>query len=123
MLQESDTISMLCSSEKRNKNKNENKIQTTTCGMINAYYAEWDCAAEPTTLPKLEDPGAPTIHCAINQFNFYNTVFDTGSGSNLMAKVTYELIFGKLTLHRTYTKLQMADQTFRSKKELPRMYQ
>jgi hypothetical protein len=85
--------------------------------MIKSYHSEWDYAAEPTTLPKLEDPGALTIACAINQFNFYNVVCDTGSGINLMAKVTYELIFGQLPWHQMYTQLQMQTKHFGSQKE------
>jgi hypothetical protein len=43
-------------------------------------------------LRKLEDPGVPSNYYSINQWNFQRVVCDTGSGINLMSKVTYELI-------------------------------
>jgi hypothetical protein len=36
---------------------------------------------------------------------------DTGSGINLISKVTYELIYGDQPLYSTYKMLQMADQS------------
>jgi len=38
---------------------------------------------------------------------------DTGSGVNIMAVDTYQLLFGTMPLKPTYIQLQMADQTFR----------
>jgi len=42
----------------------------------------------------------------------YKTLCDTGSGINIMAAVTYRLLFGTMPLKPTYIQLQMADQTF-----------
>jgi hypothetical protein len=64
-------------------------------------------------LRKLKDPGVPSIHCSINQWNFQRVVRDTGSGINLMSKVTYELIYGDLPLYSTYIMLQMVNQSQR----------
>jgi len=55
----------------------------------------------------------PSIQCSINRYNFQKTLCDTGSGVNIMAAVTYQLLFGTMPLKPTYIQLQMADQTFR----------
>jgi hypothetical protein len=81
--------------------------------MINQVRNEYDYLLKSPMLHKQDDPRTPTIHCSINQLNFYNTFCDTGSGINLMAKVTYESIYGKMPLYPTYVQLQMADQSFR----------
>jgi hypothetical protein len=78
----------------------------------NTIHAEYDHLLVSPFLIKQDDPRVPTIHCSINQLNFHKTFCDTGSSVNIMAKVTYELIFGKEPLHPTYMQLQMADQTF-----------
>ena len=44
------------------------------------------------------------------------TTCNTGSGGNIMAAVTYRLLFGTMPLKLTYIQLQMADQTFREVK-------
>jgi hypothetical protein len=80
--------------------------------MINTIHAEYDHLLVSSFLTKQDNPGVPTIHCNINQLNFQKTFCDTRSSINIMAKVTYELIFGKEPLHPTYMQLQMADQTF-----------
>jgi len=58
----------------------------------------------------------PSIYCSINGYNFYKTTCDTGSGVNIMAAVTYRLLFGTMPLKPTNIQLQMADQTFREVK-------
>jgi len=54
----------------------------------------------------------PSIQCSINGYNFQKTLCDTGSSVNIMAAVTYQLMFGTMPIKPTYIKLQMADQTF-----------
>ena len=54
----------------------------------------------------------PSIQCSINGFNFYKKLCYTGSGVNIMAAVTYWLLFGTMPLKLTYIQLQMVDQTF-----------
>ena len=58
----------------------------------------------------------PSIYCSINGYSFYKTFCDTGSGVNILAVVTYRLLFGTMPLKPTYIQLQMADQTFREVK-------
>jgi hypothetical protein len=77
--------------------------------MINSIQAEYDHLLTSPHLPKLDDLGVPTIECTINQRLFHKTFCDTRSSVNIMAKVTYEFIFGKTPLHPTYTQMQMAD--------------
>jgi hypothetical protein len=79
--------------------------------MINTIQSENENQLPSPLLPKLENPGVPSIHCSINQWNFWRVVCDTGSGTNLMSKVTQELIYGDLPLYPTYIMLQMADQS------------
>ena len=55
----------------------------------------------------------PSIQCSINGYNFQKMLCDTGSGVNIMAAVTYQLLFGTMPLKSTYIQLQIADQTFR----------
>jgi hypothetical protein len=54
----------------------------------------------------------PTIECTINRSSFQKAVCDTGLGINIMAKVTYEYLYGTMPLDPTYAQLQMADQSF-----------
>jgi len=56
----------------------------------------------------------PSIHCSINGYNFQKTLCGTGSGINIMAAVTYQLLFGTMLLKPTYIQLQMAHQTFQN---------
>ena len=58
----------------------------------------------------------PSIYCSINGYNFYKSTCDTGLGVNIMAAVTYRLLFGTMPLEPTYIQLQVADQTFREVK-------
>jgi hypothetical protein len=81
--------------------------------MINTIQSENKNMFPSPLLRKLEDPGVPSIHYSINQWNFQRVVCDTGLGINLMSKVTYELIYGDLPLYSTYITLQMADQSQR----------
>jgi hypothetical protein len=96
--------------KKTNQRKNKNKqSQAKSVKMINTVHAEYDHLLASPHLPKLDDLGIPTIECTINQRIFHKTFCDTGSGVNIMAKVTYEYLFGKTPLHPTYMQLQMAD--------------
>jgi hypothetical protein len=79
--------------------------------MINTIQSENKNLCPSPLLQKLEDPGDPSIHCSINQWNFQWVVCNTGSSINLMSKVTYELIYGDLPLYSTYIMLQMVDQS------------
>jgi len=56
-------------------------------------------------LPKKDDPGMPSIQCFINVYNFYKTLCDTRSCVNIMAAVTYRLLFGTMPLKPTYIQL------------------
>jgi hypothetical protein len=73
--------------------------------MINMIQSENKNMLPSPLLPKLEDPGVPSIHCpSIN-----------GTSSELSAirdwASTYELIYGDLPLYSTYIMLLMADQS------------
>jgi hypothetical protein len=93
------------------KNKNK-QSQARLVKMINTVHTEYGHLLASPHLPKLDDPGVPTIECTINQKIFHKIFYDTRFGVNIMAKVTYEYLFGKTPLHPTYMQLQMADQTF-----------
>jgi hypothetical protein len=79
--------------------------------MINTIQSESENLFPSPLLRKLEGPGVPSIHCSINQWNFQRVVYDTGSGINLMSKVSYELIYGDMPLYSTYIMLHMTDQS------------
>jgi len=81
--------------------------------MVTAVQGGQDRRLKSPFLTKKDDPGMPSIHCSINGYNFYKTLCDIGSGVNIMAAVTYQLLFRTMPLKPTYIQLQMADQTFR----------
>jgi hypothetical protein len=60
--------------------------------IINTIQSENENLFPSPLLLNLEDPEVPSIHCSINQWNFQRVVCDTRSDTNLMSKVTYELI-------------------------------
>jgi hypothetical protein len=100
--------------KKKTKKKNKKKQSPSeSVKMINTVHKEYDHLLVSPYLIKQDDPGVPTIECSINQRSFLKAFYDTGSGVNIMAKITYEYLFGKEPLYPTYAQLQMADQTFR----------
>jgi hypothetical protein len=99
----------------KNTNRRRNKTKqspTESVKMINIVHTEYDHLLISLYLLKQDDLGVPTIECTINQRIFHKTFCDTRSGVNIMAKVTYEYLFGKEPLYPTYVQLQMVDQTF-----------
>jgi hypothetical protein len=81
--------------------------------MVTAGHRDHDHQLKSPHLIKKDDPGVPTIECSINRNSLQKAVCDTGSDVNIMAKVTYEHLYGTMPLHPTYAQLQMADQSFR----------
>jgi len=99
---------------KRTNRRNRNKqVWTESAKMVTTVQGGQDHQLKSPFLTKKDDPGMPSIHCSINEYNFYKTLCDTGSGVNIMAAVIYRLLFGTMPLKPTYIQLQMADQTFR----------
>jgi hypothetical protein len=100
---------------KRNKNKNKNRKpqQMESVRVITAVHREHDHQLKSPYLLKRDDPGVPTIECTINRSSFQKAICDTGSGVNIMTKVTYEYLYGTMPLDPTYAQLQMMDQSFR----------
>jgi hypothetical protein len=72
--------------------------------VINTIHTEYDHLLVSPYLLKQDDLGVPMIECMINQRIFHKT-YDTGSGVNIIAKVTYEYLFGKELLYPTYVQL------------------
>jgi len=58
-------------------------------------------------LIKKDDPGVPSIECAINGYSFQKTLYDNGSDDNIMTAVTYQLLHGTMPLQPIYIQLQM----------------
>ena len=99
---------------KRTNRRNRNKqVWTKSAKMVTAVHGGQDHWLMSPFLTKKDGPGMPSIYCSINGYNFYKTFCDTGSGVNIMAAVTYRLLFETMPLKPTYIQLQMADQTFR----------
>ena len=95
---------------KRTNRRNRNKqVWTESAKMVTAVQGGKDRRLKSPFLTKKDDPGIPSIQCSVNGYNFYKTVCDTGSGINIMAAVTYRLLFGTMPLKPTYIQLQMAD--------------
>ena len=104
-------------SRKRTNRRNRNKqVWTESAQMVTVVHGGQDHQLKSPFFTKKDDPGMPSIYCSINGYNFYKTICDTGSGVNIMAAVTYRLLFGTMPLRPTYIQLQMADQTFREVK-------
>jgi hypothetical protein len=76
-----------------------------TVRMVTAVHREHDHQLTSPHLIKKDDLGVPTIECTINQSSFQKVVCDTGSGVNIMAKVTYEYLYGTMPLYPTYAQL------------------
>jgi hypothetical protein len=70
--------------------------------IVSAVHKDHDHLLVSPHLIKREDPGAPTIECTINQCSFQKVVCDTGADVNIMAKVTYEFLYGKMSLYSTF---------------------
>jgi len=81
--------------------------------MVTAVQEGQDHRLKSPFLTKKDDPGMPSIYCSINGYNIYKTTCDTGSSVNILAAVTYRLLFGTMPLKPTYIQLQIADHTFR----------
>jgi hypothetical protein len=81
--------------------------------MINAVHREHDHQLKSPYLIKKDNPGVPTIECTINKSSFQKAICDTGSGVNIMAKVTYEYLYSTMHFKPTYAQLQKVDQIFR----------
>jgi hypothetical protein len=94
---------------RRNKNKSKSKNkkpqQMETVSMITVVHREHDHQLKSSHLIKKDDPGTPTIECTINRCSFQKAICDTGSGVNIMAKVTYEFLYGTMPLYTTYAQL------------------
>jgi len=101
---------------KRTNRRNRNKqVWTESAKIVTAVHGGQDHQLTSPFLTKKDDPGMPSIHCSINGYNFYKTLCDTGSGVNIMAAVTYRLLFGTMPLKSIYIQLQMADHSERLK--------
>jgi len=95
---------------KRNRNK---QMWTDSAKMVTAVQRGQDHRLKSPFLTKKDNSGIPSIQCSINGYNFQKMLCDTRSSINIMATVTYQLLFGTMPLKSTYIQLQMADQTFR----------
>jgi len=98
---------------KRTNRRNRNRqVWTKSAKMVTAVHGGQDRRLKSPFVPKKDDPGMPSIQCSINGYNFYKMLSDTGLGINIMAAVTYRLLFGTMPIKPTYNQLQMVDQTF-----------
>jgi hypothetical protein len=98
---------------RRNKNKNKKPQQMKSARVITAIHREHYHQLKSLYLLKRDDLGVPTIECTINRSSFQKAVCDTRSGVNIIAKVTYEYLYGTMPLDPTYAELQIANQSFR----------
>ena len=73
--------------------------------MINTLRSEYDHLLASPFLAKKDDPGVSAIECTIGQRISHKTLYDIGSGVNIMSKVTYEYLFGDEPLFPTYIQL------------------
>ena len=78
---------------------------TESAKMVTAVQGGQDRRLKSPFLTKKDDLGMPSIQCSINGYNFQKTLCDTGSGVNIMAAVTYQLLFETMPLKLTYIQL------------------
>jgi len=78
---------------------------TESTKMVTTVQGGQDCQLKSPFLIKKDDPGVPSIECTINGYFFQNTLYDIGSDVNIMAAVTYQLLFGTMPLKPTYIQL------------------
>jgi hypothetical protein len=82
--------------KKTNRRRNKTKQSPIeSVKMINIVHMKYDHLLISPYLLKQDDLGVPTIECMINQRIFHKTFCNIGLGVNIMAKVTYEYLFGK----------------------------
>jgi hypothetical protein len=84
------------------RNKNNKPQQTKIVRMVTIVHREHDHQLKSLHLIKKDDPGVPTIECTINRSSFKKAVYDTRTRVNIMAKVTYEYLYGTMPLYPTY---------------------
>jgi len=88
---------------KRTNRRNRNKqMWTELSKMVTAVQGGQDHLFKSPFLTKKDDPGMPSIQCSINRYNFQKMLCDTGSGINIMAAVTYQLLFGTMPIKPAY---------------------
>jgi hypothetical protein len=87
---------------KKSKNKNRKPQHMESVRVITAVHREHDHQLKSPYLLKRDDPAVPTIERTINRSSFEKAVYDTGSGVNIMATVTYEYLYGTMPLDPTY---------------------
>jgi len=91
---------------KRTNRRNRNKqVWTESAKMVTVVQGGQDRRLKSPFLTKKDDPGMLSIQCSINGYNFHKTLCDTGSSVNIMAAVTYQLLFGTMPLKPTYIQL------------------
>ena len=76
---------------------------TESAKMVTAAQGGQDRRLKSPFLIKKDDPGVPSIECAINGYSFQKTLYDTGSDNNIMAAVTYQLLHGTMPLQPIYS--------------------
>jgi len=91
------------------RNKNKKQVWTESAKMVTTIHRGQDRRHKLPFLIKNDDPGVPSIECTINGYSFQKTLCDTGSGVNIMAAVTYQLMYGTMPLQPTYIQLQMVN--------------
>ena len=67
---------------------------TESAKMVIVVQGGQDRRLKSPFLTKKDDLGIPSIQCSINGYNFQKTLCDTGSGVNIMAAATYQLLLG-----------------------------
>jgi len=88
---------------KRTNRRNRNKqVWTESAKMVTAVQGGQYHLFKSLFLTKKDNPGMPSIQCSINGYNFQKMLCDTVSGVNIMAAVTYQLLFGTMPLKPTY---------------------
>jgi hypothetical protein len=91
--------------KKKNQRNRNRQPKVESVRMVTVVEKDHDHLLASPYLIKTEDPGAPTIDCTINQCSFQKAVCNTGAEVNIMAKVTYEFLYGKMSLYLTFVQL------------------
>jgi len=93
---------------KRTNRRNRTKqMWTESAKMVTTVQGGQDRRFKSPFSIKKDDPGVPIIKCTINGYSFQKTLYDTRSDVNIMAAVTYQLLYGTMLLQPIHIQLQM----------------
>jgi len=82
--------------KRANRRDKTKQMWTKSAKMVTAVQGGQDRRLKSPFQTNKDDPSMPSIQCSINGCNFQKMLCNTRSGVNIMAAVTYQLLFGTM---------------------------